>query len=362
MKEKKSGLSPDLIIHPGETLFELLENRNMKQKELALRTGFSEKHISEIINGKATITSKFAVSLEKVFDVSATFWLNLQANYDIELIDCEEFNTVSNEELSILAELKDITKYLKNIGLLAKNQSEENDVINLRKFLAVANLAVIPSLQFNAAFRTSKSTQVNPYVLFTWIRLCEVLADDIKVSNTLSIQKLRNSIVHMKNVMYSETDCINDELREIFSECGIRFQIVKHFKGAPVHGFIEKTDADKMILFMTIRQAWADIFWFTLFHEIGHIVNEDIKTRFVDYTFAETEEEVMADKFAQDVLLSPNAYSEFIATDDFSMDSIKKLAKKENVKPYIVIGRLQKEKRLSYKSYTPEKVRYKWAE
>jgi len=85
VKEKKNGLSRDLIIHPGETLIELLETRNMKQKELAYRTGFSEKHISEIVNGKAVITSKFAVSLENVFDISAKFWLNLQANYDIEL-------------------------------------------------------------------------------------------------------------------------------------------------------------------------------------------------------------------------------------------------------------------------------------
>ena len=86
MKEKKNGLSLDLIIHPGETLFELLGTRNMKQKELALKTGYSEKHISKVINCMAPITSRFAVALENVFDVSAKFWLNLQANYDIEMI------------------------------------------------------------------------------------------------------------------------------------------------------------------------------------------------------------------------------------------------------------------------------------
>ena len=362
MKEKKNGLSPDLIIHPGETLMELLENRNMKQKELAFRTGFSEKHISEIINGKAAITSKFAVSLENIFDVSAKFWLNLQANYDIDLINYDKMNTVSNDEISILTDLKEILKHLKNVGLLAKGQSKEDDVLNLRKFLAVSNLTVIPSLQFSSAFRTSMSTQINPYVLFAWIRLCEVKTHDIEVTKLLDIEKLKNNILRVKNVMNSEPSDIDGELRLVFSECGIKFHIVKHFKGAPVQGFIEKAASEQMMLCMTIRQAWADIFWFTLFHEIGHIINGDIKNRLVDYYFTETEEEKLADKFAQDILINPDAYSVFIASGDFSLDAIKQLAKSENVKPYIVIGRLQKERYLPYQALSQEKERYKWVE
>ena len=362
MKEKKNGLSPDLIIHPGETLIELLENRNMKQKELAFRTGFSEKHISEIINGKATITSKLAASLENVFDISALFWLNLQANYDIELINYNKMNTVTNAEISILTDLKDILNYLKNTGLLAKTQSKEDDVLNLRKFLAVSSLAVIPSLQFNAVFRTSTSTHINLYVLFAWIRLCEVETNNIEMMNILDIEKLRNNIPRVKNVMNSVSSDIVVELRSIFSECGIIFHIVKHFKGAPVQGFIEKATSEQLMLCMTIRQAWADIFWFTLFHEIGHIVNGDIKKRLVDYVFTETEEEILADQFAQDILINPIAYSKFISSGDFSLDAIRQLAKRENIKPYIIIGRLQKEKYLPYQALSQEKERYKWAE
>jgi len=362
MKERMNGLSLDLIIHPGETLIELLETRNMKQKELALRTGFSEKHISEIINGKATITSRFAASLENVFDVSAKFWLNLQANYDIELINYNEMKTISGDEISILADLKEILRHLKTIGLITKNQSKEEDVINLRKFLAVSNLTTIPSLQLNAAFRTSATTRINPYVLFAWIRLCEVRTNDITTLNALDIDKLRKSIPIIKNVMHSQPGNIGSELRSAFSDCGVKFHIVKHFKGAPVQGFIEKVESEQMMLCMTIRQAWADIFWFTLFHEIGHILNDDVKTRFVDYDSSETEDEVLADRFAQDALLDPDIYEDFIKLGDFSIEAIKELAKRENVKPYIIIGRMQKEKHISYQEYSTEKTRYKWAE
>ena len=52
MAEKMNGLSLDFIIHPGETLKEVLEEKQMSQEELAIRTGFSPKHVSEVVNGK----------------------------------------------------------------------------------------------------------------------------------------------------------------------------------------------------------------------------------------------------------------------------------------------------------------------
>ena len=62
-----NGLSLDLIIHPGETVKEVLDDRNMSQEELAIRTGFTPKHVSEVVNGKKGISPAFAKSLEYVF-------------------------------------------------------------------------------------------------------------------------------------------------------------------------------------------------------------------------------------------------------------------------------------------------------
>lgn len=86
MMEKIIGLSLDLIVHPGETIKEVIEERNMTQEELAIRTGFSPKHVSEVLNGKKGISSKFANSLEYALGVPAEFWINLQGIYDNEII------------------------------------------------------------------------------------------------------------------------------------------------------------------------------------------------------------------------------------------------------------------------------------
>ena len=91
MARRKNGLSRDLIIHPGETLKEILEDRQISQSKLSKMTGFSQKHISEIVNGLASIRPDFAYALEKGFEgVSANFWLNLQNSYDLELLEFED--------------------------------------------------------------------------------------------------------------------------------------------------------------------------------------------------------------------------------------------------------------------------------
>ena len=84
------GLSSDFIIHPGETLVEVLKDRKMSQKELAIRTRMTEKYISAVINGQENISSSFANKLEYVLGIEKEFWMNLQANYEREKKDVRE--------------------------------------------------------------------------------------------------------------------------------------------------------------------------------------------------------------------------------------------------------------------------------
>lgn len=77
------------MIHPGETLKEVLDDRGLSQKELAIRTGFTEKHISTVIKGKKGISCKMAKSLEYVLGIEDSFWCNLKSKYDGEILQEE---------------------------------------------------------------------------------------------------------------------------------------------------------------------------------------------------------------------------------------------------------------------------------
>ncbi len=109
MAAKKIGISSDLIIHPGETIADILEERNITQKELAARTGVTLEYVSKVITGKKDISAKFALALENALGVPKSFWMNLQANYDAEMSEAGNNHTITNKEHV----LSNIFKYLR---------------------------------------------------------------------------------------------------------------------------------------------------------------------------------------------------------------------------------------------------------
>jgi HTH-type transcriptional regulator/antitoxin HigA len=73
--------TPDWISAPGETIADLLDEKGWTQSELASRAGYTTKHVSLLINGKASITEETALKLERVLGSTARFWLTREANY-----------------------------------------------------------------------------------------------------------------------------------------------------------------------------------------------------------------------------------------------------------------------------------------
>lgn len=361
MEKKKIGLSRDLIIHPGETLKDIIEDRKMSQKELATRCGVTEKHISTVVNREKPISIAFAKKLEYALGIDASFWINLQANYEKELLEYKEINEISEQEVDVLKQLKDIVRYLIKYNYLKKGLSEETEIIELRKILRVSNLTNILNVSFNAAYRVRTNYKVNPYILFAWQRLCELRTEKIEVNKTLDKNKLIDKIEDIKAIM-NKSDNFQKDLESLFAECGIAFCVIRNFKGAPVQGFIKQIDENKIILCLTIRGVYADIFWFTLFHEIAHIVNGDIKQKFIDFTTINSEIEEKADRLASRFIMNEEDYKKFIEKKDFSIESIQKFAKSQNIPSYMLIGRLQREKYISYSKFNNYKLRYEWKE
>ncbi|NMA06373.1 MAG: HigA family addiction module antidote protein [Ruminococcaceae bacterium] len=358
MVKNKSGLSREFIIHPGETLREILEDRGMSQKELALRVGLTEPYISSVINGQKAISVSLAKKLEYALGIDAGFWINLQANYDKELADFEDFNEISDEELAILKKLNDIAEYLKQLGFIEPETHGSLLVVQLRKLLNVSNLKQIPAVSQAGAYRLAKATNVDPYVLFTWLRMSDLLIENQQIEQELDIDKLKRKIPQIKELMFKNFAEVQSRLKSYLAECGIKFSIVKNFRGAPVQGVIKKNDDGTLSLIMTNRKKFADIFWFTLFHEIGHIINGDIEDKLIDYDFVESDAEDKANEYAANILIEAEKYDGFVKKGDYSLAHIKGFCVEQKIPPYVLIGRLHREKRLEYHQHSAEKVKY----
>ena len=154
------------------------------------------------------------------------------------------------------------------------------------------------------AYRKSKTIDTDFYVLYVWIRICEIMADRTKIDDEYNENKLRSNISNIKNCMFLNVNDAMKNLKSIFASCGIIFSGCKKiFKVLPVQGFIKKND-DRIILTMTIGQSYADVFWFTLFHEIGHLLNGDIDNKqHIDFENSESDMEDKADEFAKETLM-----------------------------------------------------------
>ena len=91
-------------IHPGEILYEdFLKPMNISGYKLAKALFIDQTRISEIIKGKRSITIDTALRLAKFFGTSTEFWLNIQAQYDIETISDslkEELNNIHKYEVA----------------------------------------------------------------------------------------------------------------------------------------------------------------------------------------------------------------------------------------------------------------------
>jgi HTH-type transcriptional regulator/antitoxin HigA len=361
MATKITGISRDLIIHPGETLGDVLTERGITQAELAARTGVTPAYVCNVISGKKDISAKFAFALEYALGVPKSFWINLQANYDAELLEANASETITDEERSARESLKDIVKYLRHRGKMPIREAVDASILSLRKALQISNIANLKGMVPEGALRMSTKSKVDPYVMGAWIRLCQIAGENRNVTTKFDDGKVDELVTKVKAVMCNAGESVQKSLTELFANYGIDFSVVRNFRGAPVQGYISKKDDGTYQMVLTIRGSYADIFWFSLFHELGHIVNGDVNRsiKFIDYD-ENADIEIGANSFASTRLLDPVAYRNFVDHGDFELEAIRAFATNQNVRPYIVIGRLQREKLLDYNRYSSEKVRYKW--
>ena len=101
---------------------------------------------------------------------------------------------------------------------------------------------------------------------------------------------------------------------------------------------------------MAANEKRYDIFWFSFFHEIGHILlhgKKDIFLENIEYDSKEKEKELEADSFAANLLLPLSQEEEIIANNNFDESTILSFAKKFNTHPSIIVGRLQHRRYIS---------------
>lgn len=335
---------------PGATIKEQLLDKGMSQKEFATRMDLSQKHVSKLINGEVQLTPDVAVRLEMVLGIPAKFWNKLEATYREKLIKANAENEMDADiEIARKMPYNEMVKY----GWVPVAKKIEEKVVNLRKFFGVVSLVLLKDMRLSRiACRRLADTEKSNYALMAWAQQARILARDIKVSS-IDLKTLEHKLSEIRSMTTLDPDVFCTQLENLLAGCGIALIFLPHIGGSFLHG-ATFVDGNKIVIDLTVRGKDVDRFWFSLFHELGHILLGHINN--IDGTTEEDENS--ADQFAQEILIPTADLGEFVSQNDFSRSSICDFAEKENIQSGIVVGRLQKEHFINYNQYNDLKIKY----
>ncbi len=357
----KKNKTPILVL-PGYTLIELLEEKGMTQVELAERMGRPPKTINEIIKGKAGITPETAIQLEGVFSVPASFWMNLENNYQIALA---RFNLVKKLEKEYKIAKRYPYKEMIKLDWINACQDVKEIVQSLLDFFGVISLEnVIEKNIFEGAqYRISLKKNHSKEAVTAWLRKGVLEAQKIDTSD-FDAKKLKENILDIKKLMFSRPSDFILKLTKILADCGIALVILKNLKNVPVNGVTRWVSPKKALIQMSIRGKYADIFWFSLLHEIGHLLLHRKREIYVNLENENInkDQEREANKFALEFLIPEAEYKSFVKKFRIfkNINALKTFARKNGVIDGIVVGRLQNDQIIDRNQLNSLRNKYEW--
>ena len=145
------------------------------------------------------------------------------------------------------------------------------------------------------------------------------------------------------------------KLSSLLANCGIALVLLPHISGTFLHG-ATFFDNNKIVIALTLRGKDADKFWFSLFHELGHIANDHLSYDY-DISF-----EQIADNFARDTLIPVEDYNNLVNSYNYSAENILIFADQIGILAGIIIGRLQNDNIIHYTTLNHLKIKYQLSE
>jgi HTH-type transcriptional regulator/antitoxin HigA len=349
---------PNKAIHPGRIIAETLSRDGMTQKSLSERMGISEKHLSQIINGEASITVETSLLLENALGGSASFWINLEKNYQETKARLERLS-VMKEEISILP-MFPYTELAKR-EYVEQTANKEKRIENLWKFFGVNSLSFVSTTE-DVAFRKRESSHIKSESIAAWLRCGELEAKKQNLPD-YSETKLKQILGILKLLSTKNPEEYSVEIRRLLNGAGVAIFYIAHFSGTGVSGAVRWIN-NVPVIQLSLYYSWADIFWFNLYHELGHLILHGKKEKFIEFEKKELaiakNKEDEADNFASEELIPSKSYLQFLRSNPiFSNNSIVEFAKTLKIHPGIVAGRLCHEGKVEWKSVSNLRPRLK---
>lgn len=341
---------PQSVPHPGVILEEKLQEMGMSIKEFALRTDKPEKTIIAVINGTSAITSEMAIKFENATQIPANFWMRHQLHYD-EFKMRDKLKTIISDayEWAEMFPYADMAK----LGWVAPTRNAEEKALNLLIFFGVASHRAWEKLYLEtdlkvAAYTSLKHTH-ETHAISAWLRQGELQAATIEAPE-FSLKKLKDNIPTMRKLMVEQPSDFFKQLQSLCIEAGVVLLFTPKLPKVPLSGSTRWLNNTPLIQ-LTARYKKNDSFWFTFFHELGHIIlhgKKYISLENVDFSASDPKKEEEAHQFAINQTFTKQQEMELLQKSPIHEEDIVIFAKKFNTHPAMIIGRLQHDGHIPY--------------
>jgi plasmid maintenance system antidote protein VapI len=341
--------TPDWFSKPGDALRSLMQRRTVSPSDLAQRIEGGMAIVRGILDGSVAIDLEMAKALAESIGGTSEFWLKRQANYDVAL-----------ERAVCLAAEYEADEWLgrvpspgtKSRGRLTEAKRRE-EIRRRLVFFNVANMraweARYGRLRDYTQFRTSASfNSKNSAVLF-WLRRGELEADLVP-TRAWNPDKLRDRLEAIRKLCkVSRPIRFLPKLKELFAEAGIALIILSAPKGCYASGASRLVTPDKAMILLSFRHRADDQFWFTVFHEIGHLLLHGSQTFVDDESTADRKSEREANDFASSCIIPEARKAEFdrLSAD---RDAIMRFSVSIGFSPGLIVGQMQHRRVIGHNS------------
>jgi addiction module HigA family antidote len=348
MAAERTTWQHDWAVAPGETLLEALQDRGLSQSDLARRMGRPIKTINEIVNGKAAITPDTAIQLELALGITAAFWTNLEANYRAQLARARsEKDLAAHASWASAFPMNDLLKH----GLIEAGTSKAGKVASLLSYFRVSTPDAWET-QWSAAsasYRSSPAFVSSPHASAAWLRWGEIVADDIQ-TDPFDPERFREVLREIRGMTRRDFPLARKRIEALCASAGVALVITPELSGTHLSAAARWLAPDKAIIQLSLRHKTDDHFWFSFFHEAGHLLGR----KRADHIDADgpgqipqmDPDEEKADRFARETLLPAEDYAAFVDAGSFTEEAVRDFAKQQGIAPGIVVGRLQREELL----------------
>ena len=327
------------ISAPGALLRAELSKRHMSQSELARRMGRPAQSINEIINEKKALTEDTALELERVLGTPARDWVARESSYRLALARQAE-NEALERQSPWLERFP--VREMEQRQWIPRQHEPSEQVRSLLQFFGLASFSALEVHQAAVGFRLKGSHRLDYGALLAWMRKGELDGARLKTSD-FNRGRFQQALVRARDLTKHPPHLAWPEVQRSCARAGVAAVVVKEFDRMGASGVARWLTPRKALVQLNLRYQWADVFWFTFFHEAAHILMHESRRVIVelDGNPSHDAREAEANHLAEELLIPVDDWERIVLESEFDRQSIVDTAVAIGVHPGIIVGRLQ---------------------